>query len=108
LRHEGTVRRFGPTLQALDADLEHKPRVLMAASIHAKREHVYQIHSLTLMLVSQQWLPLASPFMSEKERGAKDRAIQAAGDVTWFWRTERALPPLPPANVLSQDRQVAH
>jgi len=141
----GAVRSFGPTLQALDADLEHKPRVLMAALIHAKREHVYEIHSLTLMLVSQEWLPLeglhelplverliqdgraflkplrfdartwavfpnvllldteapptplhvVSAFMSEKERTTKDKAINASGKGTWFWRTEQAMPNLP-------------
>jgi hypothetical protein len=55
---QGAVRSYGTTLQALDADIERKPRVLMAALIHAKREHVYEIHSLTLMLATQEWLPL--------------------------------------------------
>lgn len=154
---QADVRAFGSTLQAPDADLEHKPRVLMAALIHAKREHVYQIHALTLMLVSQQWLPLeelhelplierivqegrsflkplrfdakswavfpnvllldtgsrptplhvASPFMSEKERAAKDRAAKDSGDATWLWRTEFAMPPLPQGGALSQGRQIA-
>jgi hypothetical protein len=51
-------RAFGLTLQALDADLAHKPRAVMVALIHAKREHLYQVDSLSLMLVTEQWIPL--------------------------------------------------
>jgi hypothetical protein len=53
-----TERAFGATLQAVDADVEHRPRVLMAALIRAKREHLYQVDSLSLMLVTEQWIPL--------------------------------------------------
>jgi hypothetical protein len=45
-------------LQARDADVERKPIVVMAALIYARREHVYQIDSLSMMLVSDQWVPL--------------------------------------------------
>jgi Protein of unknown function (DUF1173) len=30
----------------------------MAALIYAKREHIYQVDSLSLMLVTDQWIPL--------------------------------------------------
>jgi hypothetical protein len=49
---------YGPTLQAVDADVERKPRVVMAALIYAKREHIYQVESLSLMLTTDQWIPL--------------------------------------------------
>jgi hypothetical protein len=51
-------RAFGPILQAADADVEQKPRVVMAALIHAQREHLYQVESLSLMLATDQWIPL--------------------------------------------------
>lgn len=55
---ERVGRAYGATLQAVDADVEHKPRVVVAALIYAKREHLYQIDTLSLMLVSDQWVPL--------------------------------------------------
>ena len=55
---EKAERAYKTILQAVDADVEHKPRVLMAALIYAKREHTYQVDSLTLMLVTDQWVPL--------------------------------------------------
>lgn len=55
---ERVERAYGGILQAVDADVEHKPRVVMAALIFAKREHLYQIDAVSMMLVSDQWLPL--------------------------------------------------
>jgi hypothetical protein len=55
---EKAERAYKAILQAVDADVEHKPRVVMAALIYAKREHIYQVDSLTLMLVTDQWVPL--------------------------------------------------
>jgi hypothetical protein len=55
---ERAERAYGAILQAVGADVEHKPRVVMAALIYAKREHIYQVDSLTLMLVTEQWVPL--------------------------------------------------
>ena len=55
---EKAERAYKAILQAVDADVEHKPRVVMAALIYAKREHLYQVDSLTLMLVTDQWVPL--------------------------------------------------
>lgn len=47
-----------PCLQARDADVARKPRVMMAALIYAKREHVYQVDTLSMMLTTDQWIPL--------------------------------------------------
>jgi hypothetical protein len=55
---EKAERGYRTILQAVDADVERKPRIVVAALIHAKREHLYQIDSLTMMLVSDQWIPL--------------------------------------------------
>lgn len=51
-------RAYASILQAADADVEHKLRVVLAALVYAKREHVYQIDALSLMLVTDQWVPL--------------------------------------------------
>jgi hypothetical protein len=65
-------RAFATTLQARDADVERKPIVVMAALIYARREHVYEIDSLSMMLVSDQWVPLEGlhelPLVEELQR----------------------------------------
>jgi hypothetical protein len=65
-------RAFATTLQARDADVERKPIVVMAALICARREHVYEIDSLSMMLVSDQWVPLEGlhelPLVEELQR----------------------------------------
>lgn len=55
---EKAERGYNTTLQAIDADVERKPRIVLAALIYAKREHLYQVDSLTMMLVTDQWIPL--------------------------------------------------
>jgi len=55
---EKAERGYGAILQAVDADVERKPKIVLAALIYAKREHLYQIDSLTMMLVTDQWIPL--------------------------------------------------
>ena len=41
-------------------------------------------------------LHVVSPFMSAKDRAAKEKAAQA-DDGTWIWRSDEAMPSLPPA-----------
>ena len=48
-------RTFEPELQALSAG---QVKLIAACLFHAKREHVYQIESLTLMMTSSEWIPL--------------------------------------------------
>ena len=55
---EKAERAYQTILQSADADVEHKPRIVTAALIYAKREHTYQVDALTLMLVTDQWIPL--------------------------------------------------
>ncbi|URI12041.1 DUF1173 domain-containing protein (plasmid) [Aquincola tertiaricarbonis] len=69
---ERAERAYAATLQARDADLERKPMVVMAALIYAKREHLYQVDSLSMTLVSDQWIPLDGlhelPLVEELQR----------------------------------------
>ena len=66
------ARLCGHPWQARDADLERKPMVVMAALIYAKREHLYQVDSLSMTLVSDQWIPLDGlhelPLVEELQR----------------------------------------
>lgn len=55
---ERVERGYGAILQARDADVARKPRVMMVALIYAKREHVYQVDTLSMMLTTDQWIPL--------------------------------------------------
>jgi hypothetical protein len=55
---ERVERSYGAILQARDADVARKPRVMMAALIYAKREHIYQVDTLSMMLTTDQWIPL--------------------------------------------------
>lgn len=141
----------------MDADVDRKPRVVIAALIYAKREHLYQVDTLSLMLVSEQWIPLdglhelelieelqrrgrsflkplkfdaksaagfpnvllldaaegamplhvMSPFMEDKDRAIKRKAIDALGKGAWVWETETSLPPLPAARELRTARSSA-
>lgn len=142
------VRIHAPLLEARDADTGHRARLVMAALIHARREFTYEIDVTSLMLVSDQWIPVdgvhelplidelvarrrrfikplrydaaqggrfpnallldcgplpiplhvVSPFMDEKERAAKQKAIAAAE--CWSWSTEQPMPALPIARGL--------
>lgn len=55
---ERLKRRFGDLFEARDADTGAKQRVLMCALIYAKREHVYQIDGVSVMLTTANWIPL--------------------------------------------------
>ena len=55
---ERVERSYAPTLQARDADVPKKPRVMMAALVYAKREYVYQVDTVSMMLTTDQWIPL--------------------------------------------------
>lgn len=55
---ERVERAHGKVLEGRDADCDRKSRVMMCAVIYAKRERVYQIDVLTLMLTTDQWIPV--------------------------------------------------
>jgi hypothetical protein len=41
-------------------------------------------------------LHVMSAFLDPKEQGAKEKAVLAAGEGAWVWRTDQDLPELPP------------
>jgi len=55
---ERVERSYSAILQARDADVPKKPRVMMATLVYAKREHVYQVDTVSMMLTTDQWIPL--------------------------------------------------
>ncbi len=55
---ERIERVFAPLFEARDADTGHKPRLMMAALIRARREHTYEIDAASLMLTSEHWIPV--------------------------------------------------
>jgi hypothetical protein len=55
---ERVERSYAPNLQARDADVPKKPRVMMAALVYAKREYIYQVDTVSMMLTTDQWIPL--------------------------------------------------
>ena len=55
---ERVERIHGAILQARDADVARKPRVLLAALIYAAREHVHAVDTLSVMLTTDQWIPM--------------------------------------------------
>ena len=58
---ERVEHSYGAILQARDADVANEPRAMMAAPIYAKREHVYQVDTLSMMLTTDSWIPLEGP-----------------------------------------------
>jgi len=55
---ERIERVFAPQFEARDADIGHSVRLVMAALICARREYTYEIDSVSLMLTSEQWIPI--------------------------------------------------
>jgi hypothetical protein len=55
---ERIERVFAPLFEARDADIGHSVRLVIAALICARREHTYEIDSVSLMLTSEQWIPI--------------------------------------------------
>ena len=55
---ERIERAFGSLLEARHADTGHRARVVIAALIRARREHTYEVDAASLMLTSEQWIPL--------------------------------------------------
>ncbi len=55
---EKIERVYGKLLEARDADTTRKPHLVMCALVFARREHTYQIDTASLLLMSEQWIPL--------------------------------------------------
>jgi Protein of unknown function (DUF1173) len=55
---ERIERLYGSVLEARDADTKTKQRVVICALVYAKREHTYQIDAASLMLATDNWIPI--------------------------------------------------
>jgi Protein of unknown function (DUF1173) len=55
---ERVKRSYAAILQARDGDVSKKPRAMMAALVYAKREYVYQVDTVSMMLTTDQWIPM--------------------------------------------------
>ena len=55
---ERIARVYAPVLEARDADLGQRVHAVMAALIRARREYTYEIDTATLLLASEQWIPI--------------------------------------------------
>ncbi len=51
-------RAFAAALQARDADTGYRVRLMLLALVRARRAYTYEIDAASLMLASQDWLPL--------------------------------------------------
>jgi hypothetical protein len=51
---ERVERSHAAILQARDADLPRKPRVMMAALVFTMRDHIYQLDAVSMMLTTDQ------------------------------------------------------
>ena len=51
-------RIFAPLFEACDADTGHKVRLIFTALIRARREHTYEVDVASLMLATEQWIPI--------------------------------------------------
>jgi hypothetical protein len=141
------MRHYASLFEARDADTGLRVRLVMAALIKARREFTYEIDAASLMMTSEQWIPvegvhelplidalvkggrrfikplrydapsteafanallldagpqawplhLVSPYMDERSRTVKRRAIERASPDVWVWATDQPLPALPKA-----------
>lgn len=55
---ERIERAYGGLFEARDADTKEKLRIVMCALVYTKREHIYQIDTASLMLTTENWIPL--------------------------------------------------
>lgn len=51
-------RTFARLFEAQDADTGAKPKLVLSVLIRARREHVYEIDTASLMLVTEHWIPV--------------------------------------------------
>ncbi len=55
---ERIARTYAAVLEARDADHGQRVRAVITALIRARREHTYEIDTATLLLASEQWIPV--------------------------------------------------
>lgn len=55
---ERTRRTYAAYFEIQDGDAGYRPRLVLTALIRAKREHVHEVDALSLMLVTEHWIPV--------------------------------------------------
>ena len=55
---ERARRVYAAYFEVQDADAVYRPRLVLTALIRAKREHVYEVDVLSLMLTTEHWIPV--------------------------------------------------
>lgn len=55
---ERIERTYDSLLLARDADTKARQRIVLCALVYAKREHTYQIDTASLMLATENWIPI--------------------------------------------------
>lgn len=55
---ERIERAYGPLFEAQAADTRTRHRLILCALVFARREHTYQIDKASLMLTTENWVPL--------------------------------------------------
>lgn len=58
-------KQYAPLFSALDAGLEARPRLVLAALVYARQEYTFQIDTACCMLVSANWIPLEATYELE-------------------------------------------
>lgn len=51
-------RAYAAAFEAQGADVGVKPRLILSALIRARREHTYEVDTLSLMLTCEHWIPV--------------------------------------------------
>lgn len=55
---ERARRTYAAYFEVHDADAGYRPHLVLTALIRAKREHVYEVDAMSLMLTSEHWIPV--------------------------------------------------
>lgn len=89
---ERIERAFGPLLEARHADTGHRVRVVIAALIRARREHTYEVDVASLMLTSEQWIPLEGVHEIPLVQALTEQRRRFAKPLRYDARTSAAFP----------------
>lgn len=89
---ERLKRRCGDLFEARDADTKTKQRLVMCALIYAKREHVYQIDAVTVMLTTENWIPLEGIHEADFIQALTEQRRRFVKPLRYDARTAAAFP----------------
>lgn len=70
---ERIERAYGDILEARDADTRGRQRIVLCALVYAKREHIYQIDTVSFMLTTENWIPIDGIFETDLIRALTEQ-----------------------------------